>query len=208
MSKTGLIDEEGKSLGDYHEYLQDVSSSKTEARFQNFVLKNHSGNFCYGLMRKKIAEKTSLIGSYPSSDEVFLAEMALYGKHHTLPERLFYRRYHEEQSTKGALKDFQNRIVWHDTSLKGKIIFPRWLRLLGYIKVLKNAPLNFFERVKCFSVLFRWVFYTKAIRGLIKDILLAVQQVILRSTIYLKQRIRIHQPVEKIGKNANISNRP
>lgn len=192
MSRTSLIDDKGESLGDYDEYLDDVDSSKPEARFKNFVLMNHSGNFCYGLMRKRIVEKTSLMGSYPSSDEVFLAEMAMCGKHHTIPERLFYRRYHQEQSTKGALKNFQQRVVWNDTSLQGKIVLARWLRLLGYIKAIENASLKFFERIKCYGVLFRWVFFTKTVRSLIKDVLVAAQQIVLRISLNLKKKIHIN----------------
>ena len=191
MSKTSLIDDKGESLGDYDEYLDDVDSSKPEARFENFVLKNHSGNFCYGLMRKRIVAKTSLLGSYPASDEVFLAEMALCGKYHAIPERLFYRRYHQEQSTKGALKNFKQRIVWNDTSLQGKIVLARWMRLSGYLKAIKNTSLNVFERIRCYSVLFRWIFFPATIRSLIKDVLVATQQIVLRTSSNLKKKIHI-----------------
>jgi hypothetical protein len=55
---------------------------------RNLVLCNAQ----FGLIRRSALERTRLHGSYPSSDHVLLAELALLGKFWEIPEALFFRR--------------------------------------------------------------------------------------------------------------------
>jgi len=180
MSNTAFIDEHGHYLGKY-DYKADATSMHPHKRFQNFVLHNESGDYVYGLMRASAVEKTSLHGSYPSSDLVFLAELTLYGQYHVIPEPLFHRRIHPAQSTKGIFHTERSRVLWFDTAFEGKIVFPKWQYLLGYIKVVTNAPLNIYQCVYCFIILIRWALLLPHVRALGKDVLLAIHNFINRS---------------------------
>ena len=132
----------------------------------------------YGLMRVSSLARTSPHGSYPSSDLVFLSELALYGRYYIISEPLYYRRFHAQQSTKGALRVERRRVAWFDTSLEGKIVVPKWQRLFGYLRAIKNAPLTMYQRSYCYLQVIRWVFIPPNFRALCKDPLLAMIQLI------------------------------
>jgi hypothetical protein len=127
-----------------------------------------------GLIRSTIIRNTSLHGSYPSSDEVFLAEMALHGRFHEITERLLWVRVHQEQSTKGALASQRNRILFFDTSSQGKTVLIKWLYFGGCLKAIKNAPLNTYERALSYATMIHWLFIWKNFKSLCKDLLLAL----------------------------------
>ena len=188
MPRTKVIDENGKDQEDF-EYDVDASSPELYKRFRSFVITNHTGSYSYGLMRTDVVAKTSLEGSYPSSDLVLFAELALYGQFHFMPDRLFYRRFHSDKSTRGNLKDERNRILWNDTSLQDKLVLIKWLYLDGLLKAIRNAPLSIVERIQCYLIVFRWAFFTRAVKGLIKDVLLAAQHIILHPYSKFKSKI-------------------
>jgi glycosyltransferase involved in cell wall biosynthesis len=185
MPMTGRIDENGKYLGNY-EYIAGADLPDRLKGFRNFALYNRSGNFIYGLMRASSLSQTSLHGSYPSSDLTFLAELALYGKFHVLPEYLFFRRSHPGQSTKGILSKERLRTLWFDTSLGGRIILPKWLNLFGYLNVIKKAPLRGSERFYCYLQMIRWILIPRHFRGLIKDVIRAALKILAQFPVRLK----------------------
>ncbi len=104
MPLTCLIDEHGQYIGGY-DYQADADIPSSSKRFRNFMLKNELGNYVYGLMRVDSVAKTSSHGSYPSSDLVFLAELAFYGRYYIIPEPLFYRRIASRTIHKSNLSD-------------------------------------------------------------------------------------------------------
>ncbi len=185
MPQTSLIDEHGQYLGEYA-YKADANLPDPQKRFQNFILKNESGNYVYGLMRVDSVAKTSPHGSYPSSDLVFLAELALYGRYYIIPDPLYYRRFHAGQSTKGALQIERSRVAWFDTSLEGKIVLPKWQCLFGYMKAVRNAPLDIYQHLYCYMQIVRWAFIPPHLRALGKDVLLALRKFIVYSYLKLK----------------------
>ncbi|RIK30571.1 MAG: glycosyltransferase family 2 protein [Anaerolineae bacterium] len=177
MPKTNLIDEHGQFIGELN-YKADAGSPAPHKRFGNFIFHNEAGDYVYGLMRVDKISQTSLHGSFPSSDLVFLAELTLYGKYYILPDRLFYRRFHSEQSTKGNFQVERSRVLWFDTSLKSKVVLPKWMYLFGYLRSVKNAPVNFFQKIYCYFQIFRWALIPPHFRALGKDVLLAARKII------------------------------
>lgn len=177
MPLSALIDEQGRYLGEYH-YKADGDIPATHMRFKNFLLKNESGNYIYGLMRSNHIAKTAPHGSYPSSDLVYIAELSLYGRVFIVPEPLYYRRIHKEQSTKGSLQIERNRILWFDTSLSGKVVLPKWQLLFGFIRAVRKAPMQLRHRIYCYLLIVRWAFIFPHFKALSKDLLLAVVRLI------------------------------
>ena len=119
-----VIDENGEVLGDY-EYKSDTSSPERRIRFRNLVLEPDTAYQVSGLMRSNAVGKTALHGSFPASDLVFLAELTFYGRFCELPEPLFFPRYHADQSAQ-VIPVERNRVVFFDTSNRGKITLPKW----------------------------------------------------------------------------------
>lgn len=184
MPKTSFIDEHGNYIGDQPIKI-DISLTSPHERFGNLVQKLEVGDFIYGLMRSDAIRKTSLHGSYPSADLVFETELALYGQFYIIPESLFFRRKHSEQSIKGKYAIERNRVAWFDTSLESKITLPKWLYLSGYLRAIRNAPLTRRQRLFCYLQMVRWVLKPAHFRALGKDILLALNKIVL-------QKFQIH----------------
>lgn len=73
----------------------DTSSPRPHQRFRNLIIYPEFALQQMGVIRAKILRKTILLGCYPSSDEVLLAELALLGQYYEIPERLFIYRLYE-----------------------------------------------------------------------------------------------------------------
>jgi glycosyltransferase involved in cell wall biosynthesis len=173
-----VIDENGAVLGD-HQYKSDTSSPDARIRFQNLALYPDMAYQVSGLMRSALIKKTTLHGSYPSSDLVLLAELSLYGRFYEIPEPLFFPRYHSAQSTKGALSVERSRVVFFDTSNAGKILLPKWMLLFGFLRAIWNGPVDLGAKMYCYLQMVRWVLRPAHFRALGKDILLAIQKIVL-----------------------------
>ena len=92
-SKVFIVDEKGQKLRKYDDaqHLDDDAPSK---RFIQFLAQDSWVNSVYGLMRTQTLKNTSIMGTFPGSDIVVMAEMSLHGKFIELPDYLFYRRIH------------------------------------------------------------------------------------------------------------------
>ena len=188
LPMTGRIDEHGNYLGE-DVYVQGVDEANLIRRFSTFALHSRTGSFNYGLMRASTLSRTSLHGSFPSSDLVFQAELALYGRFYIVPEILFFRRSHPAQSTKGSLSKEWARRHFFDTSLKGRILLPKWLSLFSLLRAVKKAPLNRLERLKCNLCLIQWIFIPRNLRGMIKDLIRASIRILARTLRRKRSRV-------------------
>jgi len=145
---TSKIDAHGEPLGQYDlDNGLDVANPAVHLRFRAQILPRHSCVHVFGLIRRDILAKTPLIGPYVSSDRVLLAELALHGPHHVIPEYLFARRHHGKTSI--HLDERTERAEWFDTKKKGRIALPAW-RVVGELeKAILRAPLNLKEFGQC-----------------------------------------------------------
>lgn len=144
---------------------QDVGIDNHSAveRLRAFFRYYHYGreaNAVFGLVRRDSLARTGLIGAYPSSDIVLLANLALLGKWVHVPRLLFFRRYHDDMSIK-ANPTILERARWFDTSItshrEGKLLrlFKEHLRVIGH------ARLGFSEKVAGYLQVLRWAWGRK-----------------------------------------------
>ena len=131
-------------------------------------------------MRSSVIKKTALHRSYPGSDLVLLAELSLYGEFYEYPESLLFPRIHPQQTwiTTPVERD---RVLFYDTSLKGKVLLPKWEYLFGYLRAIRHAPLSSFARSQCLPTVLRWVIKPDHFRAMGKDALLAARQLFIRA---------------------------
>lgn len=176
--KSNIIDENGKYLG-VHDFKKNMDLPEAVDRFRNAVLFSDPFFQLFGVMRPEILGQTGLHGAYPSADNVLIAELALRGKFHVIPEPLFFPRYHSEQSTRGVYQVERNRVLWFDTSLEGKIQLPKWKYLFAYFEAVNRYPQKFTQRLSCYGIVVRWALKPPHFRALGKDILLAMAQYIM-----------------------------
>jgi glycosyltransferase involved in cell wall biosynthesis len=172
FARSKVIDEHGRVIGE-SDYNSDTGAPQPHYRFQNLALNLANTSIpVWGLMRADVVSQTGLIGGYPSADLVFLAELALYGPFHQIPEPLFVWRDHPEQSTKGELRVERDRMTWFDTSTQDKVVFPKWLLLFGYLCAIGGASLTTYQRTYCLLQMLRWVLVPAHLRALGKDVLM------------------------------------
>jgi glycosyltransferase involved in cell wall biosynthesis len=135
----------------------------------------------YGLIRMASLRRTPLMRSYANSEKVLLAELALMGKIHEVPERLYFSRWHDERysnSHDAALKS--EHFVTDDTESpadcdaaaskrRRKFIWPHQPRCLaGYASVVISSRLPFWQKAKCGVVLARFVLQVNRMGAVLK----------------------------------------
>ncbi len=120
-----------------------------------------------------VLKKTSLLGSFPSSDRVLVCELLLRGPFHQTPEWLYFRRDHDgrayRSATRRELSATQNPVQ------SSRFRYPA-LRvvgdyLLGYARAVRQAPISAQERRECYGSLGRWMAdraVTQAAPGLLR----------------------------------------
>lgn len=180
------IDEAGNVLFEHPDAL-DCSQARPRARFAEVLLRNHPCFDVYGVVRTAVLRRTGLIGRYPSSDRVLLAELALHGPWVRVPEALFLHRQHPERSVR-KFPSRHERALWFDPSLAGKLQFPVW-RLGGeYMAGVRRAPLGAAEKLACAALLAPWGWNTRrALRG---DLWIALRQLVTGQRTHLGESAR------------------
>jgi hypothetical protein len=136
---------------------------------------DHISEADFGLMRVSVIKKTGLQGYYADSDRVFLAELALYGPFHQIPEYLFFRRAHALQST-AQHPSRQTRTRWFDPTKLGKIVFPHFRQFREYVRIIGRVPLPRNEKSYCYASMVKWLLVNRKrlsadLRVVTKDLL-------------------------------------
>lgn len=176
-SKVEKIDANGAVQARY-DPTPDTSSPQAHERFWSLIIRPWRCLQVFGLMRAETLRKTSRIGNYPSSDEVLLAELALYGRFHEIPEYLFQTRLHEQQSTKGHLEPPRARVTWFDTSRAGQLSLPKWRYLGESLQAIQRAPLSLYQRAYCCAAMCRWLVRPRHFIPLTTDLFLGAKHVL------------------------------
>lgn len=137
--KTFLIDADGKNPTPYEDDLELLQDDPVE-RFLALLGRIRLAHQHLGLIRTELLRRTHLLGAYTGSDITLLAEMALYGKFKELPERLFYRRFHE---TSGSWKrrDPEHEAKYYHGVNRRRTGTPMWRGSLGRLAAVHSAPL-------------------------------------------------------------------
>lgn len=167
------IDENGKQV-EIRERRQ-WTSDKIHERFFNFIGWGYNCEEIFGVIRSDILKKTGLIRSYTDSDRTLLGELSLYGHFYQEPETTFYHRVHPERSA-AVYRDWQERAVWFDPSLKGRIVMSAWKQLFDYFLILYRTPLSAVDKIRCYIELarlikWRYQWYLKELNWGLKQIL-------------------------------------
>jgi glycosyltransferase involved in cell wall biosynthesis len=177
-SRAKIVNEQGVYVVDY-DPGPDTGSQKPHDRFRNLLLFPEYALQQMGLIRSEVLRKTRLHRSFPSSDEVLLAELALRGSFYEIPDRLYIFRRHDQQSTQQPKQ--RERVRFFDTKLAGKITLPKWSYFLSSIDVINRTPLSFSGRVHCYATILRWLLVPAHFRAMGKDLLVAAGHLMSRA---------------------------
>jgi len=168
-TKLRIIDEHGKAVMDYDDLLH-FESDSPHKRFHDYLFRPaRMWSAVFGLIRIDEFRKTCLLGGYPCSDQPLVGEMVLRGKVYQLPERLFIRRRHPNQSwqankkakeggwLKRLLTGNEALAAWWDPENRSRIVLPLELNLfLKYLHGIRRVPVKMHEKVFCYAYMLRW----------------------------------------------------
>lgn len=140
-----LIDENGRTLRQYEDGLHLEPASAT-ARFRLAVERARMVNILQGVMRADVLRKTGRLGSYVGSDVVLVAELALYGRIHELPDWLFFRRIHATAFSSLGSQELKQEFV--NPGRGGGARAHYWRHFVEYLRAIWRAPLPAPEKLQ------------------------------------------------------------
>jgi glycosyltransferase involved in cell wall biosynthesis len=163
------IDEAGASLGEIYDNREhyEFASSDVSLRFRDLICQGHSCISVFGVVRRSALQRSSLIGSYPASDKVLLAELGLQGPFVRVPGDLILHRQHKKRSVTehGTLRE---RMAWFNTAHRGPV-FPHFRLLREYSRAALVSTLPLAERARCLPQIGRWLSW-EGMEGLADDL--------------------------------------
>jgi len=123
----------------------------------------------FGLIRSSALRKTDLIAPYIASDQTLLFHLALQGRFHQVPDTLFFRREHADESM-SANRSTRDRAAWFDSSrTEPEIYLPNWRLLREHFALIRRERLAPHHAVRClFHVVRRFAHKWRALAGEIK----------------------------------------
>lgn len=137
-TKTRLIDENGAFVENYEDLL-DLREPKPWQRLVHLVRGLRYAHPTYGLMRRDVVARTRLMGGYAGADLVWLGEMALLGRWHEVPQRLFHRRVHPQMSTRAH--PGKEQAAWYDPANRGKNVTETWRLTAEFLRAIHRTPM-------------------------------------------------------------------
>jgi glycosyltransferase involved in cell wall biosynthesis len=151
------IDESGAILGEIYDNRasNEFASEDPALRFRDLICQNHSCISVFGVIRRPALERSSLIGSYPASDRVLLAELGLQGPFVRIPRDLILHRQHKNRSV-SAYPTLRERMAWFNTAHRGRS-FPHFRLLREYARAAIANGLSPANRVRCLTYIARWL---------------------------------------------------
>lgn len=155
---SAIIDSAGKIVESIP-YLLATAAESAPERFRS-VLFVGGGDDIYGVIRTDVLRRIPPQGSYHHSDRTFVAEIALQGTFHTVPEWLYFRRDHPDRALRVAptKRAYSTRM---DPRRGNRLRHPT-VRLLaeyvwGFVAAIRRAPLAAADRWHCYRHLAAWL---------------------------------------------------
>ncbi len=148
-------------IDDQGQPIREVSTQKENGhadpsiRFTSNINLKHFCTDVFGVIRKDILEATSLIGNYPDSDRVLLAELALHGEFYEVSELLWVHRVHPNNSV-SQYPDRIDRYKWFDPS-HHHFHLPYWREVTEFYKIVKRSSLTIKMKKDCYTAIVRWI---------------------------------------------------
>jgi glycosyltransferase involved in cell wall biosynthesis len=148
--RTRLVDENGDVIRDYADNL-DVRYRAPHTRLRHVVKHIVMSNPAFGLIRRRVLDRSRLLDSFPSSDYVMMAEFALLGEFWEIPEPLFFRRVHSGMSRE-AHRSAEDAAEWFEPRSRDgkKREFSRLF--VEHLRSIHSLLPSRTERARCYAV--------------------------------------------------------
>lgn len=156
---TAFIDDTGV-ITDPIDYALTTDVPDPVERFRS-VLYTDGGDDIYGVIRMSVLDRVAPFGSYHWADRTFVAELALNGPFHNVPDFLYFRRDHPMRTSRVGRHNIRLRCTRLDPARASRLRHPmaRLMGeyLLGFASAIKRAPIAQVDRWRCRKELARWI---------------------------------------------------
>ncbi|MGH3912090.1 MAG: glycosyltransferase family 2 protein [Pseudonocardiaceae bacterium] len=157
-ARHAIIDGAGAVIETY-DYRLATDSLQAPERFLSLLFADGGDDF-YGVIRSDVLRRVAPHDSYHHADRTIVAEIALHGPFHQVPELLYFRRDHPTRAER-ANPTKRTRCANLDPRRADRLRHPA-IRLLtdyiwGFIGVVRRAPLTPAQRWQCYRHLTRWL---------------------------------------------------
>jgi glycosyltransferase involved in cell wall biosynthesis len=152
-AKTTTISADGAPISDYEDRLH-LTEGSARQRFTRLVTTIGLCHQHQGLMRSAALHKTGLLRDHIGSDLNLLAELALYGKFYELPQRLFFRRFHESSSS-WARDDMTRQRAFYDPSGVYGIVLHGWRQHAADLDAIRRSKIGADDKMALYGVVLR-----------------------------------------------------
>jgi glycosyltransferase involved in cell wall biosynthesis len=167
-TQTAIIDEAGRTIETTLDSLRALGLDPNEIddptrqladpspvkRFAQVLLHTKWCFEIFALMRTHVLRETGGHGDFYGSDKVILAYMALQGTFIEVPEKLFLRRHHAQQSS--MIASAKEREVWSGVS-RPKLFRSQKSCFNGYLGAISRSHLPTGQRWGCYGVIARYL---------------------------------------------------
>lgn len=149
--ETVLVDDEGEAIGEYDDG-SGWEAEKAHRRFEYSLTRWGLANVHYGMIRSEVLAGTSLLGHYPGSDLVLLAELTTRGPFRRVTGAKLYRRVHPEST---ASREPDSLAHFFDPERPSSFgdQFLRMFRSLA--SVVWSAPVDLQQKARMYGALLR-----------------------------------------------------
>jgi hypothetical protein len=145
-----LIDDDGKSIP--NEPLSIATyEAKPHRRLRTTISRIRYVTQIFGLIDSKALRTTRLFGSFPSSDFVLVAELAMLGEIREIPEALVRRQMGKNTGTNAVRHSKKAWAKWIDPKMKLRFLhLPLTFRLaVEYLRSANHLPLRPSDKLAC-----------------------------------------------------------
>jgi hypothetical protein len=127
----------------------------------------------YGLIRRDVLKRTSLVAPYISSDQILLLQLALLGEFYELSEQLFFFREHPTRSV-WRFNTLAGMSGWYDPNRGGRIHCPRLRLVFEFLRSVAGAGIPWREARDCYISILKDCYWHRS--SLVLDLVMAMRQ--------------------------------
>jgi glycosyltransferase involved in cell wall biosynthesis len=153
--RTLLIDGHGGEIGPLDDDDLDLGAEDPVERLSQLLRHRVEWHPVFGLVRTDALRQTRGIGAFVLADVAVLAELAMRGRFHQVPERLFLRRYHDQRSI-AANPSFEAHAAWYDPNRSRRGVWPQARLVRELLVRTREAPLTSTDKVRAAAAVLRW----------------------------------------------------
>jgi glycosyltransferase involved in cell wall biosynthesis len=152
----GVVDEKGNLTP--VPYVLETASPVPHVRLRS-LLHVDGGNDFYGVIRMDVLRRVRPLATYLHSDRTFMAQLALHGPFHQVPEVLYYRRDHPSRASRASKT--RKVVSTLDPRRSNRLRHPLVRLYLeyvgGFVAAVVTAPIPLRERARCLYEVSRWL---------------------------------------------------